>query len=88
MAAIALWPYANAMAKLEPRVERVLRDPLVLKELAVTGKDLMIALAMPPGPAIGRILAMLVDRVLDDPAANNRETLLGIAQELELELGR
>ena len=46
----------------------VLGDPLAVGDLAVTGKELMNALAMQPGPAIGRILAMLLQRVIDDPA--------------------
>jgi hypothetical protein len=43
---------------------------------------------MPPGPAIGRILGMLLQGVLDDPAVNTREALLARAQTLELEVGR
>ena len=69
-------PYANAMAKLEPRVERVLRDPLVLKELAVSGSDLM---GHASGRALGDLLAKLLERVLDDPKLNTREQLLEIA---------
>jgi tRNA nucleotidyltransferase (CCA-adding enzyme) len=71
-------PYANAMAKLEPRVERVLRDPLVLKELAITGSDLM---SHASGRALGDLLAKLLDRVLVDPKLNTREQLLAIAAE-------
>jgi hypothetical protein len=69
-------PYANAMAKLEPRVERVLRDPLVLKELAVSGSDLA---SYASGRALGDLLAKLLDRVLADPKLNTREQLLAIA---------
>jgi tRNA nucleotidyltransferase (CCA-adding enzyme) len=71
-------PYANAMAKLEPRVERVLRDPLVLKELAVSGSDLATYAS---GRALGDLLAKLLDRVLADPKLNTREQLLAIAGE-------
>jgi tRNA nucleotidyltransferase/poly(A) polymerase len=71
-------PYANMMAKLEPRVERVLRDPLVLKELAITGSDLM---GHATGRALGDLLAKLLDRVLADPKLNTREQLLAIAGE-------
>ncbi|MEP6864100.1 MAG: [cytidine(C)-cytidine(C)-adenosine (A)]-adding enzyme [Deltaproteobacteria bacterium] len=72
-------PYANAMAKLEPRVERVLRDPLVLKELAVSGSDLATYAS---GRALGDLLAKLLDRVLSDPKLNTRDQLLAIAGEL------
>jgi tRNA nucleotidyltransferase (CCA-adding enzyme) len=64
------------------------KDPLATGDLAVTGKDVMTALAMTPGPAVGRILALLLAYVLDDPACNTRELLLVRAQQLELEVGR
>jgi tRNA nucleotidyltransferase (CCA-adding enzyme) len=83
--AVALWTGALAA-----EARRVLdaRDPLEIGDLAVGGKDLMVALSQPPGPAIGRILALLLDRVLDDPSVNTRDELLRIAQHLELEVGR
>lgn len=49
---------------------------LAVRDLAVTGKDLMDEVGLPPGPAIGRVLAALLDAVLDDPSVNRRETLL------------
>jgi tRNA nucleotidyltransferase (CCA-adding enzyme) len=64
------------------------REPLGVADLAVTGKDVMTALEQPPGPVIGRILAMLLEHVLEDPARNTREDLLREAQRLELEVGR
>ena len=71
------------------RVARaVLGDPLEVGDLAITGKQLMDALQMPPGPAVGRILGMLLQYVLDDPSLNTQETLLARAQALELEVGR
>jgi hypothetical protein len=63
-------------------------DPIAIRQLAVDGKDVMTALDMPAGPAVGRILAMLMAWVLDDPSRNTRETLLAEAQRLELEVGR
>lgn len=49
--------------------------PLAVGDLAVSGRDL-IALGHRPGPRFGEILDDLLDRVLDDPALNTRETLL------------
>jgi hypothetical protein len=46
----------------------------------VSGKDLMTALALPPGPAIGKLLAQLFDRVLAEPQLNTREALLAAAR--------
>jgi poly(A) polymerase/tRNA nucleotidyltransferase (CCA-adding enzyme) len=69
-------------AELEARVA-ALRDDAVLsvRELAVNGDDLMRELDLPPGPEVGRLLDVLLQAVLDDPARNQRDTLLGIARE-------
>jgi tRNA nucleotidyltransferase (CCA-adding enzyme) len=63
------------------------RDPLSVRQLAVGGNDLIAALQIPAGPMVGRILAMLFDRVLDDPTLNTRDALLAEARTLELEIG-
>ena len=85
-AAAELW-CDGALAR-EARRVLAAGEPLGVGDLAVGGKDLMVALDQPPGPAIGRILAMLLERVLDDPARNTRDQLLAVAQQLELEVGR
>ncbi|GAC1341712.1 MAG: HD domain-containing protein [Myxococcales bacterium] len=70
-------------ALLEERFGALLARPVALavKDLAIGGKDLLGALALPPGPLVGRILAALLDRVLEDPSVNTRETLLRLASE-------
>jgi tRNA nucleotidyltransferase (CCA-adding enzyme) len=53
-------------------------DPLTRGDLAVTGRDLeAIGLR---GKRIGEVLAQLLDRVLEDPAVNDRERLLALAR--------
>lgn len=52
-----------------------------LKELAVNGGDIL-ALGLPEGPAVGRILGALFDLVLDGELPNEREALLQKAAEL------
>jgi len=54
-------------------------DPLTRSDLAIRGADLQ-ELGI-HGPRIGETLATLLDRVLDDPALNTRESLLAIARE-------
>lgn len=51
------------------------QDCLSLKDLAVTGKDL-IALGVPPGREIGVLLQELLELVLEEPERNVREELL------------
>ena len=88
-AAAAVWR-ADGAADLAARAAAILErgDALATSDLAITGKDLMTALSMPPGPALGRLLAALLTQVLDDPALNSRDRLLATAQQLELSMGR
>lgn len=51
------------------------RDPLTIGDLAVDGDDLRSA-GVAPGRAMGETLQRLLELVLDDPARNERETLL------------
>ncbi|MGI8552563.1 MAG: CCA tRNA nucleotidyltransferase [Dehalococcoidia bacterium] len=55
------------------------QHPLKLADLAVTGADLMQALDLPPGKTVGRLLRLLLARVLDEPRCNTRAALLEIA---------
>jgi len=61
-----------------PAVVRAIRgakDPLTLKDLAVTGDDLL-ARGVRPGPDVGATLERLLGEVLEDPAKNTRDYLL------------
>jgi tRNA nucleotidyltransferase (CCA-adding enzyme) len=82
-AAVALWR-ADGAAALADRAAAILErgDALAMGELAVTGKHLMVGLGLAPGPAIGRLLAALLDRVLVDPALNTPDQLIALAREL------
>jgi tRNA nucleotidyltransferase (CCA-adding enzyme) len=79
--------HARAVMALVPVTTVPASDPLVLKELNITGGEVIKALAMTPGPQVGRILEGLLEYVLEDPARNTRDELLRRAQQLELELG-
>ncbi len=52
-----------------------------LRDLAVDGRDIM-ALGVPEGPAVGRVLKALFGRVLDGELANRREELLAAARDI------
>jgi len=54
---------------------RAARDPLTLKDLVVTGDDLLAA-GVRPGPDVGQTLERLLDEVLEDPSRNTRDYLL------------
>lgn len=55
---------------------------LDLSGLAVDGGDLLDALDLEPGPAVGRLLRALLERVMNDPSLNRRATLLALAAEM------
>lgn len=55
------------------------RDPVSVADLAVDGNDLAEA-GIPAGPAVGSTLRRLLDAVIDDPALNQRDTLLQMAR--------
>lgn len=57
-------------------IEKAMREPTSVTDLAVSGHDIMRALGLAPGPTIGMILNALMNEVLDDPATNKREYLL------------
>jgi len=64
----------------ERDIEAVLFElpPFSIKDLDVDGYDVMEALSVKPGPAVGSALQFLFERVLQDPDLNERETLLDL----------
>ncbi|MDR0290833.1 MAG: CCA tRNA nucleotidyltransferase [Treponema sp.] len=77
-------PPPDFLLPLTYRVEKIIAESRVfsLKDLAICGNDL-VALGIKPGKTIGIILNELLETVLDDPAQNNRENLLKIAEKLQ-----
>ncbi len=66
------------------RARAVMKQDVALSvdDLAVGGDDL-IALGLEPGPAFGRILETLLERVVEDPTLNRREALLEMIRDEE-----
>lgn len=58
-----------------------------IRELAISGHDLIETLHMPQSRRIGETLEALLERVLEDPALNQRDRLLTLAAELQPTLG-
>jgi tRNA nucleotidyltransferase (CCA-adding enzyme) len=76
--------------ELKARVEAVLAAGIVLspRDLAIRGSDLMSTLGLPPGRAVGEILAALVEVVTDEPAMNTRDRLIEQARRIAAEQPR
>jgi len=70
-------PPAGFLLPFQDRIDEVLEKgrALSVKDLAVTGHDLMAAGAA-PGKTLGIILKKLLEAVLEDPALNTKESLL------------
>ena len=80
---LALWTLRQGVEPPWGPIVRTIRergDPLTRADLAITGNDLRDAGAS--GRRIGEILSVLLDRVLETPALNTRETLLAHARAL------
>ena len=69
--------YLNRLRK-RIRTEIEKADAFDVKDLAITGYDVMELLELPPGPDVGDALDYLLQQVLDDPSLNDRNTLVDI----------
>lgn len=81
-------PDPRGVAPFRKRIEAVLAASRVLglKDLAVSGDELA-SIGVPKGPVMGRMLAELLETVMDDPTLNEREKLLLIAERLKAKYG-
>ena len=75
---------AGDLDDLRARVARELAASVVLdrSKLAVHGDELMAELGIPAGPHLGGILDALLERVIAEPALNDRPTLLLLAESM------
>ncbi len=63
-------------------IDKVKLDPVGPKMLKIDGNDIMKILSVPPGPKVGKVLAVLLEEVLDDPEKNTGDYLGERAREL------
>ncbi len=68
---------------LSERIADVRAKEMALKvtDLDITGHDLEQELNIEPGKQMGDVLKYLLEKVIDEPMLNKRETLLGLAKE-------
>ena len=77
-------PDAEDLTVLRERVAAELaQGPLLDRTaLAIDGRDLISELGLAEGPALGRVIDALFERVVENPALNGRGRLLGLAREV------
>jgi tRNA nucleotidyltransferase (CCA-adding enzyme) len=82
-------PDDPAPAAFRARIDAEIAAAVVIDRnaLAIDGEDLMRELGLVPGPRLGGVLEGLVDRVIADPALNDRATLMLIAQGMVADMG-
>jgi tRNA nucleotidyltransferase (CCA-adding enzyme) len=75
------------LKRLAKRVGQLVAEGAALgvKQLEVDGNDVMQRLQVPAGPVVGRMLESLLERVIEDPELNRRETLLSLMDTLARE---
>lgn len=68
---------------LSKRIAEVRAKEMALKvsDLDITGEDLIQNFNLQAGPEIGKVLAYLLDKVIEDPAYNKKLDLLRLAEE-------
>lgn len=81
----ALTHNSFTLSQLEARVTEELSLPLALevKELRLGGQELLEAGLVERGPRMGQLLQELLQRVLEEPTLNQRDSLLELARELQ-----
>lgn len=70
------------LRQLKGRIRRLLKrdQALAISDLAVDGHEVMAALGIGPGKAVGEVLRHLLEQVLENQALNRKEVLLGMAR--------
>jgi tRNA nucleotidyltransferase (CCA-adding enzyme) len=68
----------KGLERLKARVagELAARHAISTRDLAVNGQDVMRELAIKPSRRVGEVLEMLLEKVVEEPSLNERETLL------------
>jgi tRNA nucleotidyltransferase (CCA-adding enzyme) len=70
------------LRKYHSMIEEVMRDPISVKQLKVSGGEIMKIADISAGPQIGHILEILLSEVLDDPKKNEKSYLETRVKEL------
>lgn len=70
--------------RLQQRIEKALEDAnaITVRDLKINGHTIMERFNLRPGPAVGKILNELLERVLDSPESNEPDVLLNYAEEI------
>lgn len=73
---------AAHLKSLGKRIDKVFKEEnaLHVADLKINGNDIMSELKIKPSPEVGKILNRLLEKVLDDPALNEKEKLMRLVR--------
>ena len=73
----------NLIKELGQRVDKQMKSHMAknTRNLALNGHEIMKILGLSPGPAVGRIMNHLLEKITDHPDLNTREGLLSLLEE-------
>jgi tRNA nucleotidyltransferase/poly(A) polymerase len=61
------------------------KDPLFLKDIEISGRDILETAEIKPGPKVGKILNVLLEQVIENPKRNKREALISQIKKIKVE---
>ena len=75
----------NLLSELKKRVDKLSEEPIArnIVDLAVNGEKVMDILEISPGPYVGSVLEMLMEKITDRPDLNTEESLVSILKEIK-----
>lgn len=74
----------DSLNELQERIKNQMRGPVPTKtrDLAIDGQTVMEILSLPAGPEVGRILQLLMEKVIDHPERNTKSRLITILKQI------
>jgi putative nucleotidyltransferase with HDIG domain len=75
----------DRMNELARRVEDMTKSPIALesRDLAISGHEVMKVLGIAEGPEVGKVLHVLVEKVVDRPQLNTKGALLALVRAMK-----
>ena len=76
----------DLLSQLEGRIQAQLSSspPIHVSDLAIDGNTVMALTGLPPGPAVGRILEELIEKVMEETQLNCSKNLEDILEEMKI----
>ena len=74
------------LREFQERIGKVLYTPMQVKDLKVSGHDVMKVMEVSGGPEVGKVLSVLFEEVMEDSSKNTKKYLMGKLLQLKNEM--